>query len=136
MSASTPRRVISALAAASLLCGSTAASAAAGPTTAQISPWAVLSVFGTQSSKATVCGAAASSTAAAQNGRPGCVLPALDAPPAPPPAEQAVVPAAYPAVAGEMGIPPLLLALAAIATGAFLLAMNGDDDEDAPLSPG
>ena len=138
MSASKLHRATSALLAASLLAGSTAASAATSAQTVhQISPWAALSVFGTQSSRAAVCGASAASAAAAQGGQPGCVLPAVDAPVVPQAAAQPGVAApAYLPVAGQAGLPPLLLALAAIATGAFLLAFNlNDDDEDVPISP-
>ena len=133
MSASNSCRITMALMAGSLLFSSTAASAQ--QPASQISPWAALSVFGTQSSKAAVCGASTATTAAAQNDRPGCVLPVVDAP-AVPVADGAVVPLAPIPVAGSTGVPPLLLALAVIATGAFLLAMNDDDeDDDIPISP-
>ena len=135
MSASVPSRIIAAALAASLLFGATAASGATRvPTTSQINPWAALSVFGTQSSQDGLC--AATAGGAPQAGQPGCVLPALDAPPAPPATQATPVPTGAMLYPGEAGVPPLLLALAAIATGVFLLAMNDDDAVDQPVSPG
>lgn len=108
---------------------------------ASLSPWVALSALGSANSSAALCGsaAAAAASSAAQGAAPGCVLPAVDAPPpiaqapdVPPPAPVAAVPAA----ATGFSILPLLLGLAgAAAIAALILAGGGDDDDDIDVEP-
>lgn len=124
-----------ALLAGGLLFSSIAASAAPLATSsAPVSPWVALSAFGSEASQASLCGAAAAiaaqGAAVVQGapGQPGCVLPVVDqVPVAPPPS--AVPP---PPPAAGLGFSPLLLALAAIAAGILIYAL---DDNDRPESP-
>ena len=135
----------SAFAAASMLVMSSAAAAAPR----SVDPLVSLSVFGTQESRSAVCAAgsaaaaAAGTAAAAQAGAaPGCVLPAVDAPPpvavesAPPPVA-VVEPVA--ATSGGIGVLPLLLGLAAIAAAVALLGKGSGSDDNGeiivPVSP-
>jgi hypothetical protein len=129
-----------ALASASLLVGS--AASAATTTLRAVDPLVAVSMLGTASSQAAICAAGAASTAAAVQAapaQPGCVLPVVDAPPpapvveAPPPPAPTVVPVA--AAGKEIAILPLLLGLAAIAAGIFLLLDKDEDDFEAPTSP-
>jgi len=119
-----------------------ASAASAAPRT--IDPLVALSAFGTAQSAAIVCGsgtqaAATAGAAVAAQGQPGCVLPAVDAPPpvvtenVPPPVAVAPVVAG-----GGIGVLPLLLGLAALAgAAAILLRNNGDNDGEIviPVSP-
>jgi hypothetical protein len=116
-------RVMSVCVAGSLLFGSAAASAATTVAVPQPNPWAVLTAMSSGAPAAVMCGAAASA-ASAQTPVGGCVLPALDAPPAAPMPAQAVplVPAA---ATGGTGISPLLLGLLAIAAGVGIFAAAG-----------
>lgn len=143
MRSSGPRRVTAFLASAALLLSSTAAGATVTVSSAStaISPWAALSAFGTQASRASLCGATAAvagAAAAAQAvpGQPGCVLPVVDAPPpiaspGPPPAP---VPPPMIDSGGGFGISPLLLGLGALALGGliYLLVKDDDDEPDSP----
>jgi hypothetical protein len=111
-------RLIGVFVAGSMLLSSTAVAASTGPVAPQADPWAVLSVMNGGASAAAVCGAAAAAAAtAAQGTAAGCVLPAVDTPPAvaqagpPPPIP---VPPVEPAGAG-LGVSPLLLGLAVLA---------------------
>ncbi len=114
-------KMIGVFVAGSMLLSSTAVVAATIPAAApQADPWAVLSVMSGGASAAAVCGAAAAAAAGAvaQTPAPGCVLPAVDAPPpvaqaGPPP--PIPVPPVEPASAGLGGISPLLLGLAVLA---------------------
>ena len=72
--------------------------------------------------------APAYANAACQPGQ-NCVLPVVEAPVVPPPAEVAVVEETK-----DWGIWPILLAAAAVAILALLL-LDGDDDEEEPISP-
>ena len=80
-----------------------------------------------------MCAAAAATAVMAQAPAPaGCVLPVADAPPivqvnTPPPPPGAVI-AEAPGFAFGL---PAILALAALAAGAFLLLSNNDDGEGA-----
>ena len=114
------RRFVGALVAGSLLASSPVAAAASTPAPVQqVNPWAALAALSQGAPAVAMCGAA---TAAAQPAG-GCVLPAVDAPPAPlpeevgPPAPVPVPPIAAPAA---FGFNPLYLALAAVAAGAGL----------------
>lgn len=97
------------------------------PSAQQIDPWAALSALSGVAPAAALCGAAA--TAAAMQTGPGCVLPVVDAAPAPvvesaPPPPTPVPPVEAP---GGFGLSPLLLGLGALAVGAlvyFLLIKN------------
>jgi hypothetical protein len=116
----------------SMLFGSTAAAAAAIPTSLpQVSPWAALSAMSGGAAAAAVCGAAGAAATAAQPAT-GCVLPQVDAaPPAAqsPPPQPIPVPPVESASAG-LGISPLLLALAAVAAGVglYLVLHHGGND--------
>jgi len=131
------RRYTAAFIAASMLASS---AASAAPRT--IDPLVALSAFGTAESQAAVCAAgsaaaAAGAAVAAQGAQPGCVLPVVDAAPAPmveappPPIVEPV------AVGGGIGVLPLLLALAALAAAAILVLKDDDDDDEIvlPISP-
>jgi hypothetical protein len=112
------------------------ASAAAFAPAQSISPLVAVSVFGTQASAQEVCtGAAATAAAAgaavAAQGQPGCVLPAVDAPPPPVGEAPPIQPAASPS---GFSIAPVLLGLLGIAALAALIA-TGNDDSDSPSSP-
>jgi hypothetical protein len=133
-----PKGMIGIFVAGSMILSSSAAVAATQPTSApQADPWAVLSVMNGGAAAAAVCGAAAAAaaTAAAQAAAPGCVLPAVDAPPAvaqagpPPPIP---VPPVEPAGAG-LGISPLILGLAALAAalGLYLALHHGHGNSPA-----
>ena len=131
--------------------GSSAASAApAGSPRAvapgMVDPLAVVSVFGTASSRAAICAAGASATAAATTataaaaqapGATGCVLPVVDAPPQSvaetPPAAVAPIP---PPSTG-MGAFPLLAGLAAVVglAAIVLLHDSSSGEIDLPISP-
>jgi hypothetical protein len=114
------------------LCGTPTMAAAA--TAQSMNPLVAVSVFGTQASAQTVCNpavaAAAAGAAAAAQGQPGCVLPAVDAPP-PLPDQSAVVPME---TSGGIGIAPILLGLLGIAALAALIA-SSNGDSDSPSSP-
>ena len=124
------------------------ASSAATAAPRVVDPLVALSVFGTQESRSAVCAAgsaaaaAAGTAAAAQAGAaPGCVLPAVDAPPPVAVVEPAPPVAVVEPVAvggGGIGVLPLLLGLAAIAAAVALLAKGGGNDNDeiiVPVSP-
>jgi hypothetical protein len=108
------QRIIGGLVAASLTLGSTAA--AASSPSPQANPWGLLSVMSGGAPAAAMCGAATVATAA--QAPTGCVLPALDAPPAaqPPPPQPAAVPPIS-APSPGFGLSPLLLGLLAVAAG-------------------
>ena len=110
--------VIGAFIAGSLMFSSTAAMASTPISSVQqVDPWAVLTAMSGGEPAAAMCGAAAAAAAAAQTPT-GCVLPALDVVPVPPPAPAAVVPIPpVAAPAGGVGISPLILGLLAIAAG-------------------
>jgi len=98
--------------------GAVAASAAAPA--APVNPWAALSAMSGAAPAAALCGAGAAAAAAAQAGA-GCVLPALDTPPAiaqPGPPPPIPVPPVEPI--GDFAFSPLLLALGALAAGALV----------------
>ena len=137
------RNLTAAFAAVSLMAGSAASAAPRS-----IDPLVALSVFGTSESRAAVCAAGAAQAAAAAGAamaqaagdQPGCVLPVVDAAPAPIVTEPVPPPAAAvaPAAGGGVGALPLLLGLAAIAgIAAVILAKSDKDgDIDLPLPPG
>ena len=137
--ASGPRSLTAFLAATALTVSSTAAGAA--PTVeaaASISPWTALSIFGTDSSRASLCAAAVAAqgaAVAAQAPQQGCVLPVVDQ--APPVAD--VPPPPPPVVTAGGGLPlgPLLVILGGLALfGLSLLDDEEDADvEDFPVSP-
>ena len=125
----------------SLTC--TSSVAAAAPTIASasaVSPWAALAAFGTQASRASLCGSSAllaqsAAVAAAQAApaQPGCVLPVVDQAPAV--AEAAPPPLApmVPIESGGKGISPLLLGLGAlVAAGLIYLLLDDDGDSNSP----
>lgn len=103
---------------------------------ASISPWVALSALGSSASSSALCGAsvAAASSAAAQ-AAPGCVLPVVDAPPAPVVETPVPVPVATTPVARGFSILPLLLGLVGVAAIAALLLGGGDDDDDINVNP-
>lgn len=115
---------------------SAAARAAAAP---QYSPWASLSAFASQSSSAALCGAAVASVAAAQGAAPGCVLPQVDAPVAPPVEQAPVGGVVAPVASSGFNIIPLLIGLGVIAGLAALVLANKDNDSNngnnPPISP-
>ena len=136
------RNLSAAFAALSLMAGSAASAAPHS-----IDPLVALSVFGTSESRAAVCAAGAAQAAAAAGAamaqaagtQPGCVLPVVDAAPAPVvteplPPSAAVAPAA---VGGGVGALPLLLGLAAIAAIAAVILSKSDKDGqiNLPISP-
>ena len=117
------------------LCASPTLAAAAAVPAQPLSPLVALSAFGSQASAQAVCGSAAATAAgaAAVQGQPGCVLPAVDAPPPPPVGETPPIqPAAAP---GGFSISPVLLGLVGIAALAALIAAGGDDSDADPESP-
>ena len=123
---SKPRSFAAALLAGALCVSSTVANAATRPTAAVPSA--------TMSAEATLimCAAAAATAVMAQAPAPaGCVLPVTDAPPVvqvdtPPPPVAPVVVAEAPGFAFGL---PAIIALAALAAGAFLLFANDSDGE-------
>ena len=137
--------LVAIVASGSLFFSSTAAVAAqsGAPLPQPINPWAALAVMSSTSSATALCGASAAAgvaagAAAAAQPAAGCVLPAVDGPPAvvqsepPPPVP---VPPVAPA-GGGFGISPILLALGALAAGIaayFLLKKDKDNDDD--ISP-
>src|SRR5882757_597889 len=119
--------VVALVVAGSMFVSSTAAIASApAPAPQQIEPWAALSILSAGAPAAALCGAAAT---VAQAPAAGCVLPAVDAAPAPVveagPPPPTPIPPVEPASEGlGLGVSPLILALGAIAVGAavyFLL---------------
>jgi hypothetical protein len=112
-----------------------------------IDPLVALSVFGTSESRSAVCAAGAAQAAAAAGAamaqaagtQPGCVLPVVDAAPAPvvteaaPPPAAAVAPAT---VGGGIGALPLLAGLAAIVVIAAVVLKHNDSDGDIDLPIG
>ena len=137
------RNLTAAFAAVSLMAGSAASAAPRS-----IDPLVALSVFGTSESRAAVCTAGATQAAAAAGAamaqaagtQPGCVLPVVDAAPAPVMAEPAPPPAAAvapAAVGGGIGALPLLLGLAAIVAVAAVVLSKSDKDGqiNLPISP-
>jgi hypothetical protein len=105
---------IGACIAASMMFSSTAAAAATVPGQ-QVNPWGVLTAMSGGAPAAALCGTAVAATATQAPG--GCVLPVMDAAPAPAPAAPAappVVPAVEP-VPGGGGISPLVFGLLALA---------------------
>ena len=134
-------RTFAAAAAALSLIASPAAAAApafAGATPIAANPLVTLSIVGSASSRAALCAAssaavAGAAAATAVQPAPGCVLPAVDAPPpvvadAPPP----MVPYAAAPVAGAPNLWPLLASLVAFSAVFFLLddVILGDEDDD------
>jgi hypothetical protein len=113
--------VVALVVAGSMFVSSTAAVASA-PSSAprQIEPWAALSILSAGAPAAALCGAAA---AAGQAPGAGCVLPAVDAAPAPVveagPPPPTPIPPVEPVGEG-LGISPLYLALGALAAGALI----------------
>jgi 2-oxoglutarate dehydrogenase E2 component (dihydrolipoamide succinyltransferase) len=101
-----------------------------------VSPWVALSALGSTNSGAALCAgaAAAAANSSAQAGVPGCVLPLVDAAPAPVAAAPAPVAAPIAPVAAARGIGflPILLGLATLAAGIALLAGSGKDN---PINP-
>lgn len=122
------------VAAAFALCfSSTVAAAATTAPVQSVNPLVAVSIFGSPASAQAVCGsvaapAAGAAAATAAQGQPGCVLPAVDAPP--PVADVAPPP---PAPRG-FGIMPILLGLLGIAALAALIA-SGNEDGGSPVSP-
>ena len=125
-----------AVAAVSLATGSVASAA---PVARTVNPLVTLSLFGTAQSRAALCVAGSASAAAAAStttaqAAPNCVLPVVDAAPAPvvaeaPPVAPYVAPAPY--VAAGANLLPLLLSLGAFAAIFFLLddVILGDGDD-------
>lgn len=114
------RLCFGALAAVSLMAGSTVAAGFPAAPVPQPNPWGVLSIMSGGAPAAAVCGATAAAAAAAQSLN-GCVLPVLDAPPeAAPLPRPPSPPISVPAAAFGAGINPLLLGLLAVATGVGL----------------
>jgi len=125
-------KTFAASAAAFALCMSpTVAAAATTASMHSVNPLVAVSLFGTQASAQEVCSpavaAAAAGAAVAAQGQPGCVLPAVDAPPPP----QAAPP---PVRTGGFGISPIILGLLGIAALAALIA-GSNDDSNSPVSP-
>lgn len=136
---------------AAILAGSLlASSAAAAPRT--VDPLLALSILGTSESRAALCAAGAAQVAAPVGGAVsvqggadprGCVLPVLDAAPAPAVGEAPTVPAIAgpPSVVGASSLLPLLAGLAAVAVAAAIMLKDGDADinlpspEGVPISP-
>jgi hypothetical protein len=113
--------VVGALISGSLLFSSSAAMAAPAP---RADPWAVLTAMSGGAPAAAMCGSAAAAATAQALG--GCVLPVLDAAPAPvaPPA-----PPVEPVVASSGGFNPILLGLLAVAAGVGVwLALRGNNN--------
>ena len=139
MSSLGPRRVTAFLVSSALLFSSTAASAASLPVPATaISPWAALSAFGTQASRASLCGAstaavagAAAAAAQAVPGQPGCVFPVVDAPPPALPAQAQPLPPP-PAPVGGGGISPLVLALGGLALAGLIYLLVHNNESGSP----
>ena len=131
-------RKLAGMAAAIALCATpTIAHASTAASAQSISPLVALSVFGTQASAQAVCGTAstaAAGTAAATAAQtpPGCVLPAVDAPPPPVGETPPISPAASPR---GFGISPILLGLIGIAALAALIAAGNDGGDNEPESP-
>lgn len=103
-----------------------------------LSPWVALSALGSSGSSAAVCAsAAAAASSAAQAPAPGCVLPAVDAPPpiAQVPEASPVPVAAAPAAAAGFSVLPLLLGLASAAALAAFLLTDGDDEDEIDARP-
>ena len=122
-----------AAAAFALCCSPTMATAATTAPIQSVNPMVAISIFGTPASAQAVCGSAASSAAGAAaataaQGQPGCVLPAVDAPP------PVVDVAPPPPVPRGIGIMPILLGLLGIAALAALIA-SGNEDGGSPVSP-
>jgi hypothetical protein len=130
------------VAALTLCANSTAAVAASTPNAARaaMDPLVALSVFGSDASRAALCGAAASATAAAavagqaaQAAAPGCVLPVVDVPPPavvetlPPPP---VAPPPVVASGGGFAISPLILGLLGIGAAILAVTLLRDKDKD------
>jgi len=118
--------ILGAVAAGSLMLGSTAAAAAPAPDQ-QADPWAVLTAMTQGAPAAAMCG---SSAAAGAQGSAGCVLPVTDAPPPPPPPAEVPPPMV---AEGGGGISPLFIALLAIAAGiGIFLAVNNGGNANSP----
>jgi hypothetical protein len=104
-----------------------------------ISPFVALSAYGTVQSKNAVCAAAVGTAAAAAAGQaagPGCVLPVVDAAPAPVVAE-APVAVGYAPVATSgfgLGIGAILAGLIAVA-GLAAVLLSSKDNGRLPISP-
>nr|WP_314445201.1 hypothetical protein [uncultured Sphingomonas sp.] len=124
------KQSVAAFGCASLLMAAPASAAARITPDAVYSPWAALSAFASPSASQALCGSAVAAAAAgaAAQAATGCVLPAIDAPVAPPVAEAVPVgtPAAA-AVGGGVGVLPLLLGLATLGGLAALLLSNNDE---------
>lgn len=140
------KKFAGAMAALALCTSSTGAIAASTHSVPQasVSPLVALSAIGSDASRAALCGAsavaAAGAAAAAQGAAPGCVLPAVDAPP-PPPVVEAVPPPMVepvaPVASGGFGVSPLLLALVGLAAAYALYKILDEDDESFfDVSPG
>ncbi len=121
------------MAAGGILVTSTGAAAAGSATVAQqISPWATLTVLAGGAPAAAVCGAAVAATAAQPTA--GCVLPAMDAPPAPVASAAPPVPV-EPIAAPGFGVSPLLIGLVAIAAATALYFSVKDHNNGRANSP-
>jgi len=121
------KSAIAALAASSMIFGSTAAVAATVSPVQLPSPWAVLTAMSGGAPAAAMCGAAATTAVQATT---GCVLPVAEGVPAPAPMA-APVPVAP--VAPAAGIDPLILGLIALAAGVGLyLALHGHGHGNSP----
>jgi hypothetical protein len=140
------RKYTTAFVAISMLAGN---AASAAPRT--VDPLVALSVFGTSESRAAVCAAGAQAAAAAgaamaaqaATGQAGCVLPMMDAAPAPvvteaapPPPPATIAPVAVAGGSG-IGVLPLLLGLVTIAAIAAVALKGNDSDGEInlPISP-
>ncbi len=129
---SKPRPFTAALLGGALCISSTAESAATRPSAA------VPSSVVTAESTLIMCAAAAATAVMAQAPAPaGCVLPVADAPP---PVAQVDTPLPPQAVVAEgpgfaLGL-PVIIGLAALAAGAYLLFANDDDDGEGAFSNG
>jgi hypothetical protein len=127
------------------LCTSPVAATAAttpAPAPTSVAPVVALSLLGSDTSRAALCGTAgaaavgaagvatAATATAGQTPAPGCVLPAVDAPP---PVVTTVEPVP---VRGSGLVGPLLAGLAGLAFALAIITLLDDDDESgAPLSP-
>jgi hypothetical protein len=131
--------LLAAMAAASMLFGSSAAVASAPVPSSQPDAWASLSMLSGSLSASTLCGSAAAvAGSAATVGQGGCVLPQVDAAPQaatnPPPKPVPVPPVE--AAGGGLYLDPLLLGLGVLAIGALAYFLLFKKSNDTPLSPG
>lgn len=113
----------------------------AAPVTARaaLDPLVSLSVLGTAQSRAAVCAAGSAAlsagAAAAQAVAPGCVLPVVGQPTAPPPVSTSNLPPPPPISGGGLGINPLFILGGLLLGGVLLWVLLDNDDDDPELEP-